>query len=162
MKIDELLKAKYQDRCDLLSKESQDKYIAFESVSPPAMDINTYYERMLKYAKCDNCVVLATWCYMDRFMNYIHDIKLTILNIHRILSQAVNIALKIWDDMEIIQDKLFCNIVGYRLNEYQYMEQIFLASIRYNCGLYLNTKLVIHNLSILHKHVGLSFSERGV
>jgi len=97
----------------------------------PTISIQDYYQRILCHTKCETCIIDVMWIYLKRVV-YTHNMLLTNYNIHRILSQAFNIAMKFLDDDHISEEK-FCNIVGYSQKEYAKLEKCFLRLLYFNC-----------------------------
>lgn len=102
---------------------------SFDSIRKPHVHINEYYERFLRHTNCEKCIVDVVWIYLQRI---VHKIEIHEYNIHRLLSQAFNIALKFLDDDHMCS-KRFCNIAGYSYKEFQHLESEFLLLLEYNC-----------------------------
>lgn len=103
----------------------------FNSVNKPGISIDAYYKRIIEYTKCDKSVIDAVWVYLKRLV-YDNCFVLHGFNIHRILSQAFNLALKFIDD-DHISDIGFCKIIGYKIDEFILLEKHFLELLEYNC-----------------------------
>ena len=112
----------------------------FDTSRPPTLTIDDYYDRFIKHSNCDKAVVEIMWVYLKR-MVYNGDIHLNNYNIHRMVSQAFNLAMKFIDD-DHIDEKLFCKIAGYNQKEYKQLEHSCLNLLQYNCmlGINLNSK----------------------
>ena len=108
----------------------------FDASRPPKLTINDYYNRFIQHSGCDKAVVDIMWVYMRR-MVYEGNIYLNNYNIHRVVSQAFNLAMKFIDD-DHIGTCLFCKIAGYDKNEYKELEHECLNLLQYNCMLGIN------------------------
>ena len=109
----------------------QVKTKAFNSQHIPSISIADYYNRIIKHTKCDKCIVDSMWIYLKRVV-YNHDIIITKYNIHRLMSQAFNIAMKFWDD-DHVSETFFCKVVGYTHKEFAHLELLFLIFLNFEC-----------------------------
>lgn len=80
-----------------IAPSKKDVVTVFHGSRAPNMSITRYMERIYKYARCStSCFVLA-YIYIDRFIQG-NGLRLTPLNIHRLLVTSVMVAAKFMDD----------------------------------------------------------------
>lgn len=103
----------------------------FDSERPPSLSINDYYNRIIKHTECDMSVIHVMWTYLKRIV-FEENVQLHNFNIHRLISQAFNLAYKFVDDDHVSIDA-FCLIVGYTKNEFIRLEHTFIQLLHYNC-----------------------------
>ena len=91
----------------------------FHSLRIPHIHINDYYKRVVNNTKGTD-VLPAMWIYLKRIV-YDAGVSIDNYSIHRLFSQAFNLALKFWDD-DHVSEKQYCRIIGYNANEFAALE----------------------------------------
>ncbi|KAL4579935.1 hypothetical protein LXL04_016106 [Taraxacum kok-saghyz] len=75
------------------------KISAFHALTRPTISIQSYLERIFKYANCSpSCYVIA-YVYLDRFTQRQPALSINSFNVHRLLITSVMIAAKFMDDI---------------------------------------------------------------
>lgn len=67
-----------------LKPSNPNKFVAFQSSQAPEVTVSQYLARIQKYSKCSDSCFLLSLIYIDRLV-VSKGLKLTILNIHRVL-----------------------------------------------------------------------------
>ena len=129
MGFEEKLKEEFGDRFKT-DKKIPDELDSFHAQRIPSITIDKYYDRIIENTKCENGVVHAMWVYLRKVV-YECNIVLNYYNIHRIVSQLFNIAIKFIDD-DPISMHLFCRIVGYDKDEYVRLEKEMLEIMNFD------------------------------
>jgi len=79
------------------SMTTKDIVTIFHGLRAPNLTLQSYIERIFKYSKCSpSCFILAH-IYIDRYLQQ-PGVRLTCLNVHRLLMTSVVIAAKFIDD----------------------------------------------------------------
>lgn len=73
----------------------------FHSAAAPSVTVQQYIERIFKYANCSPSCYVVAFLYMDRYLKRV-GVRLTSLNVHRLLITAVMLAAKFMDDMLVL------------------------------------------------------------
>ena len=129
----EYLHAKYKNRVDIHSITFQKSFPMFDCSYNPPMNVQEYYDRLLRYTRCETVIILAAWCYLDKLLEKYNNLKITKLNFHRLFSQSLNLSMKVWDDYvgDVYINKLFFKIIGYNRDEYEALEIYFTKMLNY-------------------------------
>lgn len=78
-------------------KHIEDVVTVFHGLSAPALSVRKYIDRIFKYSGCSPSCFVVAHIYVDRFLQNT-DIKLTSLNVHRLLITSIMLAAKFMDD----------------------------------------------------------------
>ena len=73
----------------------------FDGISRPSISIQSYLERIFKYANCSPSCFVAAYVYLHRFLHNHHPSNLHIdsFNVHRLLITSVLVSAKFFDDL---------------------------------------------------------------
>ncbi|KAH7667116.1 Cyclin-like protein [Dioscorea alata] len=108
-------------------KRTKEIVTVFHGLRAPELSIQMYMERIFKYSKCSpSCFVLAN-IYIDRFLQR-PDVRLTSLNVHRLLITSVVIAAKFIDDA-FFSNAYYAKVGGVSTREMNKLELNFLFSL---------------------------------
>lgn len=80
-----------------LASLQNDNITVFDGSKAPSMSIRQYMERIFKYASCSTSCLVVAYIYIERFVQGTR-IRLTSLNIHRLLITSVMVAAKFMDN----------------------------------------------------------------
>ncbi|GFZ02871.1 cyclin p4;1 [Actinidia rufa] len=75
------------------------KISAFHGLTRPNISIQSYLERIFKYANCSPSCFVVAYVYLDRFVQRQPSLPINSFNIHRLLITSVMVAAKFMDDM---------------------------------------------------------------
>lgn len=78
-------------------KRIEDVVTVFHGLRAPALSVRKYIERIFKYSSCSPSCFVVAHVYVDRFIQRT-EIKLTSLNVHRLLITSIMLAAKFIDD----------------------------------------------------------------
>mmetsp|Transcript_22711 Transcript_22711/g.31133 ORF Transcript_22711/g.31133 Transcript_22711/m.31133 type:complete len:740 (-) Transcript_22711:255-2474(-) len=99
---------------------SNDRFIKFQSSQAPDVTVSGYLVRIQKHSKCSDACFLLALIYIDRLaLN--KGLKLTVLNIHRLLITCIMVAAKFHDDLFYNND-FYAKLGGLSLTELNKLE----------------------------------------
>eukprot|EP01119_Soliformovum_irregulare_P009725 TRINITY_DN2339_c0_g1_i1.p1 TRINITY_DN2339_c0_g1~~TRINITY_DN2339_c0_g1_i1.p1 ORF type:complete len:262 (+),score=30.34 TRINITY_DN2339_c0_g1_i1:146-931(+) len=109
------------------------QFTSFDDQTPPAISIQDYLNRIIKYTPCTpECYFLAL-IFLDRIiMNC--SVRLNSYNIHRFLLVSVLIASKILDDSPY-ENRYFSHVGGIPIGELNTLERQFLVLVNFNLNI---------------------------
>lgn len=100
-------------------------------MTAPSISINKYLERITKYADCsDNQFILAL-IYIDRLIEQNPSLKLSSLNIHRLIITSIVLSVK-YDSDYFFKNSIYAKIGGICVKELNALEKDFLHRLDYN------------------------------
>ncbi|CAL9092144.1 unnamed protein product [Musa textilis] len=119
------------------SLEIKEFVTLFDGVRVPTLSIKRYMERIFKYSKCSpSCFVLA-YIYIERFLQQ-PNIRLTSLNVHRLLIASVVVAAKFIDDA-FFSNAYYAKVGGISTLEMNRLEINFLFSVDFRLQVTVGT-----------------------
>ena len=129
-------------------------YLHFDCQGEPSTNICDYYDRLITFTECHIYILLVAWCYIDIVMHKHTTLIITKLNFYRIFSQALSMAIKVWDDETYVHlDKKFCSIAGYSREEFVQLEVIFIQMLGFdNMLLDLQSEIMLKNMEAFGVH----------
>ena len=87
------------DSNDGSRKLQQQKISVFHGLTRPTISIQSYLERIFKYANCSHSCFIVAYVYLDRFSQRQPTLPINSFNVHRLLITSVMVAAKFMDDM---------------------------------------------------------------
>lgn len=84
---------------DMNQQLVQQKNSVFQGLTRPTISIQSYLERIFKYANCSPSCFIVAYVYLDRFTQRQPSLPINSLNVHRLLITSVMVAAKFMDDM---------------------------------------------------------------
>ena len=90
---------KVADSNDLNRQLQPQKISVFHGLSRPTISIQSYLERIFKYANCSPSCYIVAYVYLDRFAQSQPALPVNSFNVHRLLITSVMVAAKFMDDM---------------------------------------------------------------
>ncbi|PHT60615.1 Cyclin-U4-1 [Capsicum baccatum] len=109
------------------------KISVFHGLTRPNISIQSYLERIFKYANCSPCCFVVAYVYLDRFTQCQPSLPINSFNIHRLLITSVMIAAKFMDDM-YYNNAYYAKVGGISTTEMNFLEVDFLFGL----GFHLN------------------------
>lgn len=82
-----------------LNPRFHSKISAFHGLTRPTISIQTYLERIFKYANCSPSCYVVAYVYLDRFTQQQPALSVNSFNVHRLLITSVMLAAKFMDDL---------------------------------------------------------------
>lgn len=87
------------DSNDLNREIQPQKISVFHGLTRPTISIQSYLERIFKYANCSPSCFVVAYVYLDRFAQRQPSLPINSLNVHRLLITSVLVSAKFMDDM---------------------------------------------------------------
>ncbi|KAB2052209.1 hypothetical protein ERO13_A12G097800v2 [Gossypium hirsutum] len=75
------------------------KVSVFHGLTRPTISIQSYLDRIYKYANCSPSCFIVAYIYLDRFAKKKPTLPINSFNVHRLLITSVMVAAKFMDDM---------------------------------------------------------------
>ncbi|XP_057511989.1 LOW QUALITY PROTEIN: cyclin-U4-1-like [Actinidia eriantha] len=109
------------------------KISVFHGLTRPNISIQSYLERIFKYANCSPSCFVVAYVYLDRFVQRQPSLPINSFNIHRLLITSVMVAAKFMDDM-YYNNAYYAKVGGISTTEMNFLEVDFLFGL----GFHLN------------------------
>ncbi|KAL1535800.1 Cyclin-U4-1 [Salvia divinorum] len=105
----------------------------FHGLTRPTISIETYLQRIFKYANCSSSCYIVAYVYLDRFTQRQPALCLNSFNVHRLLITSVMLSAKFMDDM-YYNNAYYAKVGGISTTEMNFLELDFLFGL----GFHLN------------------------
>ncbi|XP_022146902.1 cyclin-U4-1 [Momordica charantia] len=109
------------------------KISAFHGLTRPTISIQSYLDRIFKYANCSPCCFVIAYVYLDRFVQRQPSLPINSFNVHRLLITSVLVAAKFMDDT-YYNNAYYAKVGGISTAEINFLEVDFLFGL----GFHLN------------------------
>ncbi|MED6159344.1 Cyclin-U4-1 [Stylosanthes scabra] len=109
------------------------KISVFHGLTRPTISIQSYLERIFKYANCSPSCYIVAYVYLDRFTQRQPSLPINSFNVHRLLITSVMVAAKFMDDM-YYNNAYYAKVGGITTIEMNFLEVDFLFGL----GFHLN------------------------
>nr|XP_043610485.1 cyclin-U4-1-like [Erigeron canadensis] len=106
----------------------EQKISAFHGLTRPTISIQSYLERIFKYANCSPSCYVVAYVYLDRFTQQQPAVSINSFNVHRLLITSVMIAAKFMDDM-YYNNAYYAKVGGITTKEINFLEVDFLFGL---------------------------------
>ncbi|EYU40342.1 hypothetical protein ABFS83_02G138800 [Erythranthe nasuta] len=138
-----------------LSREFQppQKISVFHGLSRPNISIQSYLERIFKYANCSPSCYIVAYVYLDRFTQTQPSLPINSFNVHRLLITSVMVSAKFMDDM-YYNNAYYAKVGGISTTEMNFLELDFLFGMGFHLNVtpstfqtycsYLQREMMIH------------------
>ncbi|KAJ9678715.1 hypothetical protein PVL29_020794 [Vitis rotundifolia] len=135
---------------DLNPKLHTQKISAFHGLTRPSISIQSYLERIFKYANCSPSCFIVAFIYLDRFSQSQPSLPISSFNAHRLLITSVMVAAKFMDDM-YYNNAYYAKVGGISRAEMNLLEVDFLFGLKFQLNVTPNG---FHSYcSFLHKEI---------
>lgn len=84
---------------DTTSRLDAQRISVFHGLTRPTISIQSYLERIFKYANCSPSCFIVAYVYLDRFTQKQPLLPINSFNVHRLLITSVLVSAKFMDDM---------------------------------------------------------------
>ncbi|ERN01092.1 hypothetical protein AMTRI_Chr03g52400 [Amborella trichopoda] len=121
------------------------KISVFHGICRPAISIESYLERVFKYANCSPSCFVVAYVYLDRFSQRQQTLPITSLSVHRLLITSVLVAAKFMDDL-YYNNAYYAKVGGISITEMNCLEVDFLFGL----GFHLNVTPTAFNSYCTH------------
>ncbi|XP_047947322.1 cyclin-U4-1-like [Salvia hispanica] len=118
---------------DLNPSFQAQKVSVFHGLTRPTISIESYLERIFKYANCSPSCYIVAYVYLDRFTQRHPALPLNSFNVHRLLITSVMLSAKFMDDM-YYNNAYYAKVGGISTTEMNFLEVDFLFGL----GFHLN------------------------
>ncbi|CAL0302867.1 unnamed protein product [Lupinus luteus] len=109
------------------------KISVFHGLTRPTITIQSYLERIFKYANCSPSCFIVAYVYLDRFTQRQPSLSINSFNVHRLLITSVMVAAKFMDDI-YYNNAYYAKVGGITTIEMNFLEVDFLFGL----GFHLN------------------------
>ncbi|KAJ4892330.1 Cyclin-U4-1 [Raphanus sativus] len=110
----------------------------FHGLSLPSITIQSYLERIFKYAHCSRSCFVVAYVYLDRFTHSQPSLPINSLNVHRLLITSVLVAAKFLDD-RYYNNAYYAKVGGISTKEMNLLELDFLFGLGFDLNVTPNT-----------------------
>lgn len=128
------------------------KLLAFSGLRIPTISIEQYLERIFKYAHCSTSCFVVAYAYIDRLIQLQPMMRITSLNVHRILITSILVSAKFLDD-SYYDNAYYAQIGGVTTQELNKLEWDFLSLL--NFRLHVTVSVFESYCSHLEREVAL-------
>ncbi|KAF5952756.1 hypothetical protein HYC85_010700 [Camellia sinensis] len=118
---------------DLNRLSRPQKISVFHGLTRPAISIESYLERIFKYANCSPSCFIVAYVYLDRFVQRQPSLPINSFSVHRLLITSVMVAVKFMDDI-YYNNAYYAKVGGISTAEMNFLEVDFLFGL----GFHLN------------------------
>ncbi|KAE8702776.1 Cyclin-U4-1 [Hibiscus syriacus] len=125
----------------------------FQGLTRPTISIQSYLERIYKYANCSPSCYIVAYVYLDRFAQRQPSLPINSFNVHRLLITSVMVAAKFMDDL-YYNNAYYAKVGGISTIEMNFLEVGFLFGLGFNLNVtpntfhtyfsYLHRKMMLH------------------
>ena len=116
--------------CDSLSKESSAEVDCFNAKKVPAMGLEDYMKRIVKYSQLHASTLILAVVYIDRICD-LKKYNLSFNNIHRVVLSAILVSIKYNED-DFYKNTQYAKIGGISLKEINALEYEFCSLIDFS------------------------------
>lgn len=121
----------------LEGKQIKDVVTVFHGLRAPTLSVGKYIDRIFKYSGCSPSCFVVAHIYVDRFIQHT-EVKLTSLNVHRLLITSIMLAAKFIDDA-FFNNAYYAKVGGVSTSELNRLETSFLLGIDFRLQVSVDT-----------------------
>ncbi|KAB2017607.1 hypothetical protein E1A91_D08G174700v1 [Gossypium mustelinum] len=114
------------------------KISVFHGLTRPTISIQSYLDRIYKYANCSPSCFIVAYVYLDRFAQRQPSLPINSFNVHRLLITSVMVAAKFMDDM-YYNNAYYAKVGGISTTEMNFLEVDFLFGLGFHLNVTPNT-----------------------
>nr|XP_043625231.1 cyclin-U4-1-like [Erigeron canadensis] len=147
---------------DLNPRFHPQKISAFHGLTRPTISIQSYLERIFKYANCSPSCYVVAYVYLDRFTQQQPALSVNSFNVHRLLITSVMIAAKFMDDL-YYNNAYYAKVGGISTTEMNFLEVDFLFGLGFQLNVnpttfhtycsYLQKEMLLVQPPLDHHHL---------
>ncbi|KAL9429874.1 hypothetical protein AB3S75_025296 [Citrus x aurantiifolia] len=116
---------------DINCRFQPQKISVFHGLTRPSISIQSYLERIFKYANCSPSCFIVAYVYLDRFVQRQPSLPINSFNVHRLLITSVMVAAKFLDDM-YYNNAYYAKVGGISTIEMNFLELDFLFGLSFH------------------------------
>ncbi|XP_027104053.1 cyclin-U4-1 [Coffea arabica] len=113
---------------DVNARFGPQRISAFHGLTRPTISIESYLERIFKYANCSPSCLIVAYIYLDRFSQKQPLLPITSLSVHRLLITSVLVSAKFMDDT-FYNNAFYAKVGGISAMEMNLLEIDFLFGL---------------------------------
>ncbi|KAF8087820.1 hypothetical protein N665_0565s0006 [Sinapis alba] len=129
--------AESNDQSRRVTTQSQSVSV-FHGLSRPTITIQSYLERIFKYANCSPSCFVVAYVYLDRFTQRQPSLPINSFNVHRLLITSVMVSAKFLDDL-YYNNAYYAKVGGISTKEMNLLELDFLFGLGFDLNVKPNT-----------------------
>ncbi|XP_009760376.1 cyclin-U4-1-like [Nicotiana sylvestris] len=139
---------------DLSRRFSAQKISMFHGLTRPTISVESYLERIFKYANCSPSCFVVAYIYLDRFSQRQPLLPINSFNVHRLLITSVLVSAKFMDDI-FYNNAYYAKVGGISTKEMNLLEVDFLFGIGFQLNVtpttfhtycsYLQTEMLLES-----------------
>ncbi|KAI9160742.1 hypothetical protein LWI28_011127 [Acer negundo] len=130
---------------DLTRRFQPQRISAFHGLTRPTISVESYLERIFKYANCSSSCYVVAYVYLDRFAHRQPSLPINSFNVHRLLITSVLVSAKFMDDI-YYNNAFYGKVGGISTAEMNLLEVDFLFGL----GFQLNVTPTTYNTYCSH------------
>ncbi|GMH17197.1 hypothetical protein Nepgr_019038 [Nepenthes gracilis] len=151
---------------DLHCRSRPQKVSVFQGLMRPTISIQSYLERIFKYANCSPSCFIVTYIYLDRFVRRQPLLPINSFNVHRLLITSVMVAAKFMDDV-YYNNAYYAKIGGISTAEMNFLEVDLLFGLGFHLNVTPNTfhaysSYLKREMMLLHPPLSLADHSSGL
>ncbi|KAF5732271.1 cyclin-U4-1 [Tripterygium wilfordii] len=123
---------------DLNRRVQSLKISVFHGLTRPPISIQSYLERIFKYANCSQSCFVVAYVYLDRFAQKQPSLPINSFNVHRLLITSVLVSAKFMDDI-YYDNAYYAKVGGISTTEMNLLELDFLFGLGFELNVTPNT-----------------------
>ncbi|XP_075519265.1 cyclin-U4-1-like [Primulina tabacum] len=147
---------------DLNRQFQPQKISVFHGLNRPTISIQSYLERIFKYANCSPSCYIVAYVYLDRFTQRQPTLQINSFNVHRLLIASVMVSAKFMDDM-YYNNAYFAKVGGISTREMNFLEVDFLFGLGFHLNVTPSTFHTYYSYlqkeRMLHPHISAKSSK---
>ncbi|KAK1325271.1 Cyclin-U4-1 [Acorus calamus] len=106
----------------------------FDGLTRPAISVQSYLERIFRYANCSPSCYVVAYIYLDRFARRHPSLPINSYNVHRLLITSVLVAAKFMDDV-CYNNAYYAKVGGISTAEMNFLEVDFLFGLSFQLNM---------------------------
>jgi len=118
------------------STESKNKTETFSAKKIPGISLENYLTRILKYSNIEESTLIISLIYLDRICEK-SMVKLSKLNIHRLLITSILVAIKFNED-DYFSNQHYAKVGGITIDELNTLEENFIDALEWETWVYVD------------------------
>ncbi|KAI4354662.1 hypothetical protein L6164_003509 [Bauhinia variegata] len=120
---------------DLNQQLQHQKISVFHGLTRPTISIQSYLDRIFKYANCSPSCFVVAYVYLDRFTQRQPTLPINSFNVHRLLITSVMVSAKFMDDM-YYNNAYYAKVGGISTMEMNFLEVDFLFGLSFHLNIH--------------------------
>ncbi|GFQ01051.1 cyclin-u4-1 [Phtheirospermum japonicum] len=123
---------------DVIGALNTQKMSIFQGLTRPTISVQSYLERIFKYANCSPSCFIVAYIYLDRFARKQPLMPINSFNVHRMLIASVLISAKFMDDI-YYNNAYYAKVGGISTTEMNLLEVDFLFGLSFQLNVSTST-----------------------